>query len=74
MESERQEKRHYERFIVDVMEINSKLIFANEVEILDISLGGVSVRVDRRLNIGNEYTLKIEDKSKAIFLSGAVVW
>lgn len=56
------------------MEINSKLILANEVEVLDISLGGVSVRADRRLNIGNEYTLKMEDKAGTISLKGSVVW
>lgn len=74
MGSEGREQRRYKRFAVDVMDINSKMIFANEVEILDVSLGGVSVRVDRRLNIGNEYTLKIEDKAKAICLKGVVVW
>ena len=74
MESEGQEKRRYERFTVDVMEISSKMIFANEVEVLDISLGGVSVKADRRLNIGNEYMLKIGDRSRTFSLSGSVVW
>jgi len=74
MKSEEQDNRRFRRFTVDVMEINSKLILANEVEILDVSLGGVSVRADRRLNIGNEYTLKMEDRAKSISLKGTVVW
>lgn len=68
------EKRRYKRFSVDLLEINGKMIFANEVEILDISLGGLSVKADRRLNIGNVYTLKIEDKTKTISLDGTVIW
>jgi c-di-GMP-binding flagellar brake protein YcgR len=71
---ESREQRRYKRFAVDIMDINSRMVFANEVEILDISLGGVSVRVDRRLNIGNEYSLKIEDRARTICLKGVVVW
>ncbi len=74
MKSADRDKRRFRRFTVDVMEINGKLILANEVEILDISVGGASVRADRRLNIGNEYTLKIEDRMKAVSLKGEVVW
>jgi hypothetical protein len=68
------EKRRYKRFTVDLLEINGKMILANEVEILDISLGGLSVKADRRLDIGNVYTLKIEDKTRTISLNGTVIW
>lgn len=56
------------------MEINGMMMFANEVEILDISIGGISVRADRRMNMGNEYSLKIRDKASVIPLKGTVVW
>ncbi|MCL5023563.1 MAG: PilZ domain-containing protein [Nitrospirae bacterium] len=68
------EKRRYKRFKVDVMEINGTMLFANEVEILDLSLGGVALKADRRLNIGNEYEIKIRDKTGVIPVRAAVVW
>jgi c-di-GMP-binding flagellar brake protein YcgR len=75
MGNQMQDKRRYKRFSVDILGINGKMMFANDVEIHDISVGGISLRVDRRLNIGNEYTLKIGDsKNKTISLKGSVVW
>lgn len=56
------------------MEINGMMMFANEVEILDMSIGGISLRADRRMNIGTEYSLKIRDKASVIPLKAAVVW
>lgn len=56
------------------MEINGMMMFANEVEILDISIGGISLRADRRMNIGAEYSLKIRDKTSVIPLEGTVIW
>jgi c-di-GMP-binding flagellar brake protein YcgR len=68
------DKRRYKRFSVDVLGINGKMMFASEVEIHDISLGGMSLKVDRRLNMGNEYTLKIGNNQKTVTVKGAVVW
>ena len=67
-------KRRYKRFKVGVLEINGMMMFANEVEILDLSVGGVSLRADRRLNMGAEYSLKIGDKTNVIPLKARVVW
>ena len=70
-----QDKRRYKRFSVDILGINGKMMFANEVEIHDISLGGISLKVDKRLNMGSEYTIKIAKSSdKTISLKGSVVW
>ncbi len=69
-----QEKRQYKRFRVDIMEINGRMTFARDVKILNISIGGVSIKADRRLNINNEYTLKIEGKKKSLTVKGIVVW
>ena len=68
------ENRRYKRFSVDILGINGKMMFANEVEIQDISIGGISIRVDRRLNMGSEYTLKVGNGKKTIALKGSVVW
>lgn len=68
------EYRRYRRFSVDILGINGKMMFASEVEIQDISVGGISIRVDRRLNMGSEYTLKVGNGKKTITLKGSVVW
>jgi hypothetical protein len=68
------DKRRFRRFSVDILGISGKMLFANKVEIIDISIGGVSLKVDRRLNIGNEYTLKMGNGNETITLKGEVVW
>jgi hypothetical protein len=44
-----------------------------EVEIIDISLGGVAVKADRKLNIGKEYLMTVEAEGKVIKVKGIVV-
>jgi len=68
------ERRLYERFIVGILEITGRMTFARDVKIHDMSVGGVAVTVDRRLDPGSEYTLKIEGKGRALSLRGVVVW
>jgi Tfp pilus assembly protein PilZ len=69
-----EERRSHKRFRLGASEINGKMVFATEVKILDISIGGVSVKADRRLNMGNEYVLKLEDRDRFISVKGVVVW
>ena len=68
-----QDKRRHKRFRLDIMEINGKMILADRVEIVDISLGGVALRTDRRLNVGKEYLIKLGDKGKSIDVKGIIV-
>lgn len=68
------DKRRHKRFRVDVMEINGKMAFAKNVKILNLSIGGVLLQADRRLNIGSEYLLRIEGKGKVLAIKGLVVW
>jgi len=69
-----EEKRRYRRFRVDVMEINGRMVFADDVTILDISTRGISLKADRRLNIGTEYALKMEEKGNSLTVKGSIVW
>jgi|GEM_PF-192603 len=69
-----QDKRRHKRYTLDVMEVEGKMMFASEVKIIDISIDGVSVKANRRLNIGSEYLLKLDDRKKVISLKGTVVW
>jgi hypothetical protein len=64
-------KREHKRF--DTIELQGKMILANKVEIVDISLGGASLKADRRLDIGREYMMKLGDKEHSIDVRGTVV-
>jgi PilZ domain len=68
-----QDKRRYKRYKLELIEVNGKMSLADKVEIIDISLGGVALRVDRRLNPGREYLLKLGDKTKSLDLKCIVV-
>jgi Tfp pilus assembly protein PilZ len=68
-----QDKRQHKRFRVELVEINGKMSLADKVQILDISLGGVSLKADRRLNIGKEYLIKLQEKGKNLAVKGTVV-
>ena len=66
-------KRRYKRFAVDCIKISGKMLFANSVDIIDVSAGGISLKTDKRLNIGNEYTLKLEGDDDLISVKGTIV-
>ena len=65
-------KRREARFIVEGL--SGRMTFASEVSILNMSLSGVAIRTDRRLNIGHEYQLRLEADGEGVNLRGAVVW
>jgi len=69
-----QNKRQHERYKIDFIEINGKMVLAKYVKILDISIGGVCLKTEKRLNVGGEYTLKIEGKGRVLTLRGVVAW
>jgi hypothetical protein len=69
-----EERRRYKRYKVDLIDINGKMVFASDVKIVDISLGGVSLKADRRLDIGHEYTLTVSSKGTVFSIKGIVVW
>jgi len=71
---EAKDMRQYQRYKMDETEIHVKLAFANEVKIHDISLGGLSFKTDRRINIGKEYHLKLAYNKSDITTKGIVVW
>ncbi len=68
-----QDKRRYKRYRLELVDVNGKMSLADKVEIIDVSLGGVSLRVDRRLNPGREYLLKLGDKVRSFDLKCIVV-
>jgi len=68
------ERRRYTRFLIEGMEVQCRMFFATEVNILNMSLGGVALSLNKRLNMGEKYTLKIDSEGKTISLEGVVVW
>ncbi len=68
-----QDRRRHNRFKLDLTEMNGKMCLADKVEIIDISLGGAAIKADRRLNIGNEYLIRLGEQGKQIEVRGIVV-
>ena len=66
--------RQHNRYQMDETEIHVKMSFADQVRILNISLGGISVKADRRMNIGKEYLLTLARQENTITTKGIVVW
>lgn len=66
------EKRRHPRF--SVSGVNGHMVLATRVEVVNISLGGVAVVADRRLNLGATYGLRLEHSDRAVDLNGTVVW
>jgi len=69
-----EEKRRYKRYALNLSEVKGKMISATEVKIIDIGIGGIAFSADRRLDIGSEYALKIENNNRVISLKGCVIW
>jgi len=73
MKDNMEEKRRDKRFSVDIMDINGKMVLATYVKIIDISIGGVSFKANRRLNMGSEYSLKMESRGGELTVKGIIV-
>jgi c-di-GMP-binding flagellar brake protein YcgR len=68
-----QNTRRHRRFKLDLMEVNGKMMLAQKVEIIDIGLGGIALRTDRKLNVGKEYFITLDNMGKHIDVKGIIV-
>ena len=66
--------RKHPRYIVVDMGVTAKTIFNNPVELLDISIGGASIRSSRRLSMGGKYVFKFHLKERVASMKGVIVW
>lgn len=66
------DKRRHPRFSVNG--VNGHMVLASRVEVVNISLGGVALVADRRLNLGTTYSLRLEHQDRSVDLNGTVVW
>jgi len=69
-----EERRQHKRLKVDHLKVISEMPSASEVKIIDISMSGVLVKADRRLNIANKYVLKIGYRDSVLFVKAVVMW
>jgi hypothetical protein len=65
--------RRHKRYYLDLSDLKGKMSLSDKVEILDIGLGGVSFKADRRLNPGREYLIKLQDEGKTLNVTGTIV-
>ncbi|HVR71605.1 MAG TPA: PilZ domain-containing protein [Vicinamibacteria bacterium] len=64
--------RLHTRFTVEG--IHGKMILASHVDILNMSISGVAVKVDRALRVGGEYALSLQLQNRQITVHALVVW
>lgn len=65
--------RRHKRYGLDLIDVKGKMSLSEKVEILDISLGGVAFKADRRLNPGREYMINLQDQGKILNVMGKIV-
>ncbi len=68
-----QNMRRHKRYQLDLVDLNTKMSLIGKVEIIDISLGGVALKADRKLNIGKECLMMLGYEGQHINLKGIVV-
>ena len=66
------EHRLHARFTVEG--VHGKMTLASHVDILNMSISGVAVKVDRALRVGGEYALNLQLQNKQITVHALVVW
>jgi hypothetical protein len=67
-------KRKSVRHHVEGKGIYAKTIFDSEIEILDISTGGCSIRGTKRFVMGSEYLFKFAFGNGVVGLKGVIIW
>ncbi|MFN3395447.1 MAG: PilZ domain-containing protein [Thermodesulfovibrionales bacterium] len=69
-----QERRSHKRYTVDNLNIRGNILFISDIEIVNISLNGIAIRCDRRIDLNREYTLNLSYEGKELGIKGRVVW
>ncbi|MCL5024866.1 MAG: hypothetical protein M1497_16155 [Nitrospirae bacterium] len=70
-----EERRCQKRFSVGRSDIVGKMTSSSEVKLIDIGIGGISLKADRRLEIGRKYSLQLGYRDNvALSLDGIAVW
>jgi Tfp pilus assembly protein PilZ len=65
--------RQHRRFKLDLLDLSSKMSLVGKVQLIDISLGGVALKADSKLNIGKECLMMLGYEGNMISVKGVVV-
>jgi hypothetical protein len=66
------EHRLHARFTVEG--VHGKMTLASNVDILNMSISGVAIKVDRALRVGGEYSLNLQLQHRQLTVHALVVW
>lgn len=69
-----EERRAHKRYTIDNLNVRGNIIFVSDIEIVNISLNGIAIRCDRRIEPNREYTLNLNYEGREINIKGRVVW
>lgn len=69
-----QERRKHKRLQTDHLSVMSEMPSASEVKVMNLSMSGILIKADRRLDIGKTYVLKIGYQEKKVFAKTRVAW
>ncbi|MFZ5905888.1 MAG: PilZ domain-containing protein [Nitrospirota bacterium] len=68
------DRRQYQRFIADVLDIQGRSLFARAVRIIDMSIGGALLHTRAKLNKGKHCILRTREEGKVLDLKSVVIW
>jgi Tfp pilus assembly protein PilZ len=66
--------RLHQRFAADVLDMHGMAAHIKVVRILDMSLNGISLKIDSRLDVGRTCILKINREGRVLNIKSIVVW
>lgn len=67
-------KRRYKRFAVEKMDVQAKTLFAEGIDLLNISLSGACILSKKSLKFGDKYLVKLESGGGRLALPCIVIW
>jgi hypothetical protein len=67
-----EERRRWPRLSVE--NIHGRLMTTSEVEILNMSISGAAIKLERRLTMGRHYNLRLEQDGHPLSVETEVVW
>jgi len=67
-------KRRFKRYVVEGMEIEAKMVFAEIVELFNVSTGGACIITTKTVKPGDNIVLRITDESMNRPLKCTIIW
>ena len=68
------ENRKHQRHSLEGMGIYAQTFVSKDVEILDISMSGASLKGSKRFDIGRQYSFRFTHKGHVVSLKGRIEW